>query len=794
MKKTYILILLLFLIILSSTYINYENFTTLFKIRFKSRNNYKMVKKFPKQNFNLDDYGRLCIQILNNTSNENRDDIIVWLDDLPFCDKWIQEDDMGNLKEEITRGVKENNDVLEKNCGFYTGNTDTNGNNWETYISNMEERYTTDTDKDKIPRFMIINSDGTIDWDSKKRKEYKNKPNLVKRYFKLKPLQVLRIIPPHKNQNKYHFEKRTGANMGFVPYMCMLQYTNVDIHGGDRGFSFGEYDNSNEAKRDNFGAYKNCGGAGIYITDNLDINISGENITTQSISRIEYNINNGEIYFNFSAVDGSNINYDANYDLSEGNNGSDNISASNLNNFCGITEIKCDTTKISEIENLNNDNIYKNLDEYLYYTNGNPYIKSIPSIKAFSHKCGNLYYKQTTMNLNSCPLDDSEDPDSEYKCISPITFSSSTKGNGNNFSNEWTYWEKAIYNIKVYKKNLTKDDTNLYEFEGSNINSYNISNQINGVIGQNIQECIKNLKFDLSKIPDTALSVDQSIINDKNCADAPYGYGLNKAICHIWWGLTANKCAKDYTDIIRNIKQDGTMGCTQYTWAYGEMGYDLANNQLKNILDRTEVNDKSLYFSDDGNPQKYPYCQTSPTRCNFSSSIGENTDLCNSACDGKMKNDIPKNNNLESPNKPLLNCQIPNSSLDSNFMYKNLKENPVNINISINFIQRGKITLKEEDLNNCIKDNNDNDCRTMTQTLEKGNCTIPDKLNKTDCENNQGTWTSLEPETINLNCLMAGINREGNYTEKVCTPVTKDDCLKGLLDPKPSNKIWCGTI
>ena len=791
MRKIIFLIVLLCFITISSSFIKYENFTTIFKLKFKSSDNYKMENKFPKQDFKLDNYGRLCIQVLNDTTGSGDDTtgsgddntIIVWLDDLPFCDKWIQEDSEGEFllpPESITRGVKENNGKYEKNCGFYTGNESTDGNNWEDYISKMEARYITDTDKDKIPRFMIINSDGSVYWDSKKRKNYDGitKPNIIKRYFKLKPLQVLRVVPPHKIQNKFNFETKTGVNMGYVPYMCMLQYTDTDIHAGDRGVSFGEYDTTASVMKGEFGAYKNCGGAGIYITDNLDISKSGENITTQSVSRVEYNINNGEIYFNFSAVDGSNINYEAKYDLSEGDNGTVTVSSNDLDKFCKRTDINCDTIKIDEIATkLSGDNVYSKLDEYLFYTNRNPYIKSIPSIKAFANKCGNLYYKQVSIG-NGCATDGSgplePDSDSDYKCISPIQFSDTIKGDGNTYSNEWTYWEKAIFNMKIYKKDLKEDTTDIYLFDGSNINSYTSANQLGNGAKPTIQECIKNLKFNLTQPPDTGLSKDsdrpleypQTYINDKNCADAPYGYGPNKAICHIWWGLSTNKCAKDYTDLIRNVQPDGSMGCTQYTWAYGEMGYDLANNQLQNILDRTGIENKKLYFSNDGNPQKYSYCDpNSTTRCNSAPSVNENIEECKRNCEGKKKNDIPKENNLESANKPLLNCQIPNKALDK---YKDLKKYPVNINISIKYIQTGKVTLKDEDKARCTAGDRDgNDCTKATQKQPNGT-------------------------VLDMNCLVT-VPDNGKY-EPVCASDEKNNCLKALFDPKPNNKIWCGDI
>ena len=56
---------------------------------------------------------------------------------------------------------------------------------------------------------------------------------------------------------------------------------------------------------------KNCGGGGIYVTPYESKYIEGsQNPSTEGLSRIEYNLNNGENFFNLSGVDGLNMDYD----------------------------------------------------------------------------------------------------------------------------------------------------------------------------------------------------------------------------------------------------------------------------------------------------------------------------------------------------------------------------------------------------------------------------------------------------------------------------------------------------
>lgn len=734
------IIFLLLIILLITSFINYnENFVGRYKINFKSDNKYKIVNGFPKQNINLDKNGKFCIQVLNNTSNNNEGSIIVWLDDLPMCDRWIQENDDGNLiNGEIKRDITENDGIIQKECGFYTGNYSNGrkGNNWEKYISDMEKRYNNsgkELDKDKIPRFMIINSDGSVDWDSRLRKSYDdNDKKVINRFFKINSGQILRIIPPHKFQNRYNFEKQETkdgdkiieSNLGYLPYMCFLQFEGADSHFNNRGISYGEF--SNKLTRDGLGSIKNCGGSGLYVTDNFDLEKSGYNITTESISRVELNFNNGEIFFNFSGVDGSNMSYSAKYDMSN----QYGKSIDDLDDFCKRTNINCNSIKIDDVNRLNN-NVYTKLNYDLFFRNKNPYVKSIPSIKGFYKKNNKIYFNKP-FNI-------------ENQCLSPIKFTDFNIDDDENdpkFNvDNWTNWEKAIYYLRIYNKETDiSSDSNLY--------SFNITQNSDGSSKKNKQilNDIKNMKFDISKIPDAILGPERIEINDENCADAPYGYGYNKAICHIWWGLNENNCAKDYTTLIRNTQSDGSMGCTQYTWAYGEMGYDIIHKNLDNL-----IKNKELIFMDyDGNPQKGPYCDDEEKE-----KRQNEPNIKEGSCKDKQKYNKPEENDLESPNKPLLNCQLPNND---QVKYKNLKLYPVNINISINYVNRGKYILSDDYKIKC-------------------------NSNGIDCIN--GKQEQDDHTFLDLNCY--------SVNENVCTGENINNCFENLLNIE-APKIWCGNI
>jgi len=671
---------------------------------------YQMERRFPKQNLKIDKNGKLCIQVLNDTDDKNI--ITVWLDDVPFCDKWIQEDEEGNSIDhsQIKRGTFEKDNSYEENCGVKEG-----GNVWETYVTKMEKIH--GKGSDKVVRFLIINEDGSIYWDSNKRKDngYSDKfkghadleiipdPTQINRYFKLKSGQVLRIIPPHKYQNLWHYEHcgnhendpngdaggNECGNMGYCPYMCALQKDPSDSNSGNRGFSYGEH-----APKAG-GIAKNCPGGGIYITDNIDVNKSG-NITTDSISRVEYNINNGEIYFNFSAVDGSNMNYEAHYDLRDigGNLQGDKDNPI----LCeGKGSIKCNTKHLEDFKGLDPINTYNFLNYDNQFRNLSPYVKSIPSIKFFdSDSHGNLYPGLVSGG---------------NKCVSPIDWK------------EGSNWVKAIKAIKIFNDNLNEDTQNdqLYKWDGTRDWSD------------------WNRKFN----PE-GLNPEQREITDKNCAEASSGNGFNKAIYHIWWGFRNNKCAYDYTKIIRN-SNNGVIGCSQYTWAYGEMGYDSQgeyqgiSGQLESYLSKQSP---VLYFSSDGNPQHGPLCEVSDTRV---------------ACNGKQKNNIPKDNNLESANKPLLHCRLPNNFERD---IKDLKNNPVNINIKIKYVTRG-----EYDINKNVR---------RKEVCDAGGRGCDDDSKK-----------CIQPKA-------------GRPPGPECTGVGMEDCFKNMFAPDdkgiPKDFTWCGPI
>merc|ERR1711871_1598956 len=125
------------------------------------------------------------------------------------------------------------------------------------------------------------------------------------------------------------------------------------------------------------------------------------NVGPDAISRIEYNINGGEIYFNLSGVDGINARYsmDIVNELCEGGHKSSK---------CNIDLDSCfSETILKGFDASNMDHIDSN---YLAFANGNPYIKSCPSPKFYYNQEGVLKRGDITRDnllsgnsINECP-------------------------------------------------------------------------------------------------------------------------------------------------------------------------------------------------------------------------------------------------------------------------------------------------------------------------------------------------------------------------------------------------------
>ena len=70
-----------------------------------------------------------------------------------------------------------------------------------------------------------------------------------------------------------------------------------------------------------------------------------------------------------------------------------------------------------------------------------------------------------------------------------------------------------------------------------------------------------------------------------NLAECPWGSGREKALCHLWWGNEKNNCSNDWKEYLYESTDNsgnwdrGT--CNQYSWAYGEMGFDYTKRDIE---------------------------------------------------------------------------------------------------------------------------------------------------------------------------------------------------------------------
>ena len=155
---------------------------------------------------------------------------------------------------------------------------------------------------------------------------------------------------------------------------------------------------------------------------------------------------------------------------------------------------------------------------------------------------------------------------------------------------------------------------------------------------------------------------DSPRLTDKILADCPNGCGLSsthcvsKALCHLWWAHPQNKCAEDW----KKVSQGQGANCNQYTWAYDEMGYTPAS--INQIVGENGF----FYFNEDGNPQV------------------KNGDHYISR---------------ESPNKPLVYCHLRDDMVRVGD--DGLKNNPLNVNISVNGVLKSASGVSQEEKTIC---------------------------------------------------------------------------------------------
>jgi len=261
----------------------------------------------------VDDYpeltnGKFNIRIKNTYSKP----ITIWLDDLPFAKSWITDHDKANIgQRKLWTGSDEDyNSGVFTGLRNYTDTADTKimGNNWESI----------DWQKDPNAPSVEKYSKQTGTW-------IPIKTDFKYRFFKLDVNDVLVITPPHSDiyLEESDIVKPVGTEP--KPYQCFYQIGDCDMEGVNnwRGTCTSVnpknkswYQKIDPAEIDNLKTLVNasfslnCGGSGMYITPCLPDEDLYDVIDTGGLSRIEYNINGGEIYFNLSAVDGINSDFD----------------------------------------------------------------------------------------------------------------------------------------------------------------------------------------------------------------------------------------------------------------------------------------------------------------------------------------------------------------------------------------------------------------------------------------------------------------------------------------------------
>ena len=305
----------------------------------------------------VDDYpkltnGKFNIRIKNTYSKP----ITIWLDDLPFAKSWITDIKKAQIgQRNLWTGSDEDyNSGVFTGLRNYTDLTDTKimGNNWESI----------DWQKDPNAPSVETYSKQTGTW-------IPIKTDFKYRFFKLDVNDVLVITPPH---SKIYLEDNdTAQQVGTEPkpYQCFYQIGDCDMEGVNnwRGTCTSvdpkdkswyktippkEIDNLKTLVKAPFSL--NCGGSGMYITPCLPDEDLYDVIDTGGLSRIEYNINGGEIYFNLSAVDGINSDFDVTFNTTD-----------KINNTCDAGRYSRKSVAIDNNDNCPNKNALKFKNEYI---------------------------------------------------------------------------------------------------------------------------------------------------------------------------------------------------------------------------------------------------------------------------------------------------------------------------------------------------------------------------------------------------------------------------------------------
>lgn len=548
MNRILFLILILSIIVLCSSFIKYENFTTIFKLQFKQCDK---IDGFPP-----DDDERFSIQYKNETC----ENIKVWLDDQPFCLP-IKHDksDIKNSGYPIVRKIDE---------GQCIQGSPTTPVDWEKLMKSLKsipKNYNIENNLEPLPLFSVwtkINGNWTKE-DTPIEK--------FERFQILKPGQVWRIQPPTITKDDSDRSE---------PYMCFDQYCNpktdgvdfekepwkgkcvpfcnnkdgtpsdycTELENGKKCKPLNEFQNksdevlcyirpSNNESEDK-GIRRNCPGTGAWITREND-NMKA----IDGITKVEYNNNDKALWFDVSSVDGINTNIDTEY-----TGGKEACPQEDFTSEIGINSTKC---------NLDIDNPQQSVDTSNIYFDIKEGVPTFPSLKDWPHNDKGEYYRKKTFETRLNNMDD------------PLSIN---------------------FDDKDKCPDILDDD----DFKKAVIHYIGNGNEDIDAIYRKLRDNFNKVPFD--KITDKP--VPYAI------AGCQPGDANSKKLCHLWWSNPKNKCAKDWLDFIQ-----GNNNCQQYGWAYDEMRFGMDENGNQEFWGKDgkfpsqKILDK-YGFNKDGNPQR----------------------------------------------------------------------------------------------------------------------------------------------------------------------------------------------
>ena len=693
--------------------------------------------------FPSEESSKLHIQVKNSTDQKIR----VWMDDLPFCPKIKDIFPVYSLSspssQSWTTEMLNQFNNAKYNCGVYQTENPTRigsegrykwGNDWSAFITWAKNNPDL-VDDDYIPKFTKITTNENGDFIPEDITS-----DISDNYYDLEAGEIFKITPPHA------MDLVDGTSM-YLPQMCFyqvgvpvrdIQNQSQDVYGQKAHIT-------NDGKEYQY----NCGGSGLYFT------IAPENphkydytlLGPDAISRIEYNINgDGSLYFNLSGVDGLNARYSMEVinDLCEGEGEGGMITSK-----CNIDIDQCSLNTIYS-KSMDREDINKLNNNYLEFANKDPNTKSCPSPK--------FYYTYDTVIHNSNNVYD-------YKTQGLIGRGNITYDNLISGNPKIDHCENVITNASwdeyIEKTVIFTDDPLDQNIATHNIGDIRMAD-LSSRSGIDINTLVKHAYFlkptnassnfgvgNFYGDIDLKDSTGKKTFTNITLAECPWGSEREKALCHLWWGAENNNCGNDWKKYLYESNEyksnnwDNTV-CNQYSWAYGEMGYDYTQrrndgtpknkvSELEwselltqgNIMDNTisgKIKENGFLVIYKGNPQK-----TFP--------LG-GWDSANHKW--VWAND--KGSNLESFNKPLLNCPMANKVKP-----EYLKSKPIYININIMEVMKGKYELSDQQKSICT-DASGNKCNSwfeIKDCIDESSCNRPPPFptipwNKPMCINASG--------------------------------------------------------